>query len=89
MVLWTFQEKLPDGPFSSEEAASGMRAALDNTPFQYNSEAPMPDPNETNSKEAAGLFPGGSILSDLTYNGFCNRLCIKGHILVFRALRRL
>ena len=50
--------KLPDGPFSSEEAASGMRAALDSTPFQYNSEAPMPDPNETNSIEAAGLFPG-------------------------------
>ena len=50
--------KLPDGPFSSEEAASGMRAALDSTPFQYNSEAPMPDPNETNSIEAAGFFPG-------------------------------
>ena len=50
--------KLPDGPFSSEEPASGMRAALDNTPFQYNLKAPMPDPKETNSKEAAGLFPG-------------------------------
>ena len=50
--------KLPDGPFSSEEAAAGMRAALGNTPFQYNSDAPMPDPNETNSKEAAGFFPG-------------------------------
>ena len=50
--------KLPDGPFSSEEAAAGMRAALGNTPFQYNPDAPMPDPNETNSKEAAGFFPG-------------------------------
>ena len=50
--------KLPDGPFSSEEAASSMRAALGNTPFQYNLKAPMPDPKETNSQEAAGLFPG-------------------------------
>jgi dehydrogenase/reductase SDR family protein 1 len=50
--------KLPDGPFSSEEAAAGMRAALGNTPFQYNPDALMPDPNETNSKEAAGFFPG-------------------------------
>jgi dehydrogenase/reductase SDR family protein 1 len=50
--------KLPDGPFSSEAAAAGMRAALGNTPFQYNSDAVMPDPNETNSKEAAGFFPG-------------------------------
>ena len=50
--------KLPDGSFSSEEAASSMRAALGNTPFQYNLKAPMPDPKETNSKEAAGLFPG-------------------------------
>ena len=50
--------RLPDGPFSSEEAAAGMRAALGNTPFQYNPDAPMPDPNETNSREAAGFFPG-------------------------------
>lgn len=50
--------KLPDGPFSGEEAALSMRAALGNTPFQYNLKAPMPDPKETNSKEAAGLFPG-------------------------------
>ena len=53
-----FSGKLPDGPFSSEEAAAGMRSALGNTPFQYNPDAPMPDPNETNSKEAAGFFPG-------------------------------
>ena len=50
--------KLPDGPFSSEDAAAGMRAALSDTPFQYNLDAMMPDPNETNSKEAADFFPG-------------------------------
>jgi len=50
--------ELPDGPFSSQEAAEGIRAALANTPVQYSSTGDLPDPNETNNTDIAGFFPG-------------------------------
>jgi dehydrogenase/reductase SDR family protein 1 len=49
---------LPDGPFSGEESAKTVRAALSKTPVQYSVDDVLPDPNETNSSDAASLFPG-------------------------------
>ena len=49
---------LPDGPFSSQEAAEGNRALLKNTPVQYNLDGVLPNAGETNSPEAAAFFPG-------------------------------
>ena len=50
--------ELPDGPFSSRENAEGVRAAFNSGVFQYNEDATIPDPNETNNLEIAKLFPG-------------------------------
>ena len=50
--------ELPDGPFSSRENAEGVRVAFNSTPFQYNEDGTIPDPNETNNLEIAKLFPG-------------------------------
>jgi len=49
---------LPDGPFSSQEAAEGTRALLKNTPVQYNLDGALPDAGETNNPDAAAFFPG-------------------------------
>ena len=49
---------LPDGPFSGEESAKNVRATLSKTPVQYSIENTLPNPKETNSSDAAGLFPG-------------------------------
>ena len=49
---------LPDGPFSGEESAKNVRATLSKTPVQYSIEDTLPNPNETNNSDAAGLFPG-------------------------------
>ena len=49
---------LPDGPFSGEESAKNVRATLSKTPVQYSIEDTLPNPNETNSSDAAGFFPG-------------------------------
>ena len=49
---------LPDGPFSGEDSARNVRAAISKTPVQYSVDDALPDPNETNSSDAAGLFPG-------------------------------
>lgn len=49
---------LPDGPFSSQQAAENARAALMNTPFQYDRDGKIPNPDESNNPDAAGLFPG-------------------------------
>ena len=49
---------LPDGPFSSQEAAEANRDLLKNTPVQYNLDGALPIAGETNSPEAAAFFPG-------------------------------
>ncbi len=49
---------LPDGSFSGEEPARNVRAAISKTPVQYSVDDALPDPNETNGSDAAGLFPG-------------------------------
>ncbi len=50
--------EIPNGPFSGVEAAKRCREAMSQPLFQYNLEAELPNPMETNSTEAAGLFPG-------------------------------
>ena len=51
--------ELADGRvFSGVEAAKRCREAMSKPLFQYNLEAELPNPMETNSAEAAGLFPG-------------------------------
>jgi dehydrogenase/reductase SDR family protein 1 len=50
--------ELPDGPFSSKENADGVRVSLNSSPFQYNGDGTIPNPNETNNLEIAKLFPG-------------------------------
>ena len=49
---------MPDGPFSGIEAGKRCREAMSQPLFQYNLDAEMPDPMETNNTEIAGLFPG-------------------------------
>jgi dehydrogenase/reductase SDR family protein 1 len=49
---------LPDGPYSGEESAKNVRTTLSKTPVQYSVDDELPNPNETNSSDAAGLFPG-------------------------------
>jgi len=49
---------LPDGPFSGQESAKNVRDSLSKTPFQYSLGDSLPNPDESNSAEAAGLFPG-------------------------------
>ena len=50
--------EMPDGPFSGIEAGKRCREAMSQPLFQYNLDAELPDPMETNNADIAGLFPG-------------------------------
>ena len=52
--------EIPNGPFSGVEAAKRCREAMSQPLFQYNLDAELPDPMETNNADAAGFFPGVS-----------------------------
>ena len=52
--------EIPNGPFSGVEAAKRCREAMDQPLFQYNLDAELPEPTETNNAAAAGFFPGVS-----------------------------
>ena len=52
--------EIPNGPFSGVEAAKRCREAMGQPLFQYNLDAELPDPTETNNAAAAGFFPGVS-----------------------------
>jgi len=52
--------EVPNGPFSGVEAAKRCREAMGQPLFQYNLDAELPDPTETNNAAAAGFFPGVS-----------------------------
>ena len=50
--------EMPDGPFSGIEAGKRCREAMSQPLLQYNLDAELPDPMETNNADIAGLFPG-------------------------------
>ena len=50
--------EVPVGPFSGIEAAKQSRLTMTTPLAQYNLDADLPDPLETNDPEAAALFPG-------------------------------
>ena len=50
--------ELPSGDFSGIEAAKRCRAIMSQPVIQYNLNAELPDPSETNNQDFAGLFPG-------------------------------
>ena len=49
---------LPSGDFSGVEAAQRCRGVISDPVIQYNLNAELPDPSETNNPDFAGLFPG-------------------------------
>ena len=50
--------ELPSGDFSGVEAANRCRDIMSKPVIQYNLDAELPDPSETNNPDFAGLFPG-------------------------------
>ncbi len=50
--------ELPSGDFSGVEAAKRCRAIMSQPVVQYDLDAELPDPSETNNPDFAGLFPG-------------------------------
>ena len=50
--------EVPVGPFSGIEAAKQSRMAMTAPLAQYNLDADLPDPLQTNNPDAAALFPG-------------------------------
>jgi len=49
---------MPEGDFSGVEAAKRCRAVMSKPVLQYDMDAELPDPSETNNQGIAGLFPG-------------------------------
>lgn len=50
--------ELPSGDFSGVEAARRCRDIMSQPVIQYDLDAELPDPSETNNPDVAGLFPG-------------------------------
>ena len=50
--------EVPSGDFSGVEAAKRCRDIMSQPVIQYNLDAELPDPSETNNPDFAGLFPG-------------------------------
>jgi dehydrogenase/reductase SDR family protein 1 len=50
--------ELPSGDFSGVEAAKRCRTIMSQPVVQYDLDAELPDPSETNNPDFAGLFPG-------------------------------
>ena len=50
--------ELPQGPFSSVDAAKQCRETMSRPLFQYDREAELPDSSATNNPDMAALFPG-------------------------------
>jgi dehydrogenase/reductase SDR family protein 1 len=49
---------MPNADFSGVEAAKRCREVMSQPVIQYNLDAELPDPSETNNPDFAGLFPG-------------------------------
>ena len=50
--------EVPSGDFSGVEAARRCRDIMSQPVIQYDLDAELPDPSETNNPDVAGLFPG-------------------------------
>ncbi|SVC62210.1 uncharacterized protein METZ01_LOCUS315064 [marine metagenome] len=50
--------ELPQGPFSSVDAAKQCRETMSRPLFQYDREAELPDSSATNNPDMAAMFPG-------------------------------
>ena len=49
---------MPNADFSGVEAAKRCREVMSQPVIQYNLDAELPNPSETNNPDFAGLFPG-------------------------------
>tara|TARA_B100000029_G_scaffold502715_1_gene578454 strand:+ start:418 stop:1263 length:846 start_codon:yes stop_codon:yes gene_type:complete len=50
--------KLPEGPFSSSDAAKQFREAMTKPLVQFDTQAELPDSSVSNNREMAAMFPG-------------------------------
>ena len=55
---------IPEGDFSDVEAAKRCREVMSKPLIQYNMDAELPDPSETNNSCIAGLFAGAQNYSE-------------------------
>ncbi len=55
---------MPEGDFSGVEAAKRRREVMSKPVIQYDMDAELPDPSETNNPGIAGLFAGTKIFSE-------------------------
>jgi dehydrogenase/reductase SDR family protein 1 len=55
---------MPEGDFAGVEAAKRMREVMSNPVIQYDTDAELPDPSETNNTGIAGLFAGAQNYSE-------------------------
>ena len=56
--------EMPEGDFSGVEAAKRCREAMSKPVIQYDMDAELPDPSETNNPGIAGLFAGAQNYSE-------------------------
>ena len=56
--------EIPEGDFSGVEAAKRCREVMSKSVIQYDLDAELPDPSETNNPGIAGLFAGAQNYSE-------------------------
>ena len=55
---------MPEGDYAGVEAAKRMREVMSKPVIQYDMDAELPDPSETNNAGIAGLFAGAKNFSE-------------------------
>ena len=56
--------RMPEGDYAGVEAAKRMREVMSKPVIQYDMDAELPDPSETNNAGIAGLFAGAKNFSE-------------------------